>query len=354
MAQDMSPMRGSAGGASGLADGHTLSGAQKAAVIVRLLLAEGEKLPLAQLPDELQTELTTQIAEMRLIDRSTLNAVAAEFIETLDQVGLTMNDGLRGALALMGEQLGDKAASQLRSLVAATDSATPWPRVQAADDDQLLALLRAERPQIGAVMLSKLPTARAASLLAELPGEQARELALAVAHTDGIAPETVHRIGCALARQVEARPPRAFPLTPPRRVGQILDATPAHTRNAVLEGIEAEDESFARAVRRELFTWADIPRRIDPLDVPRVIRMADQDRLATVLSATLATPDTEEGAASAFLLENAPQRLADTLRDEAGTRRPPDETALEAAMSAVIASIRTMAEAGEITLLTPP
>ena len=137
-------------------------------------------------------------------------------------------------------------------------------------------------------------------------------------------------------------------------MGQILDATPARTRNEVLEGIEAEDEAFARAVRRELFTWPDIPQRLDPLDVPRVIRMADQERLAIVLSATLGVPDSDEGAAAAFLLENAPQRLADTLRDEAASRRPPDDKGLEAAMSAVVASIRTLAEAGEITLLDPP
>ena len=63
-----------------------LSGRQKAAIVVRLLLAEGADLNIASLPEDMQTALTETIGEMRLIDRDTLSAVIGEFVETMEQV----------------------------------------------------------------------------------------------------------------------------------------------------------------------------------------------------------------------------------------------------------------------------
>ncbi len=46
-----------------------LSARQKAAIIVRLVLAEGEDIDLARLPPELQTDLAQEMALMGMIDR---------------------------------------------------------------------------------------------------------------------------------------------------------------------------------------------------------------------------------------------------------------------------------------------
>ena len=61
---------------------------QKAAVIVRLLLAEGAPLELTRLPDDMQADLTEQIARMRRVDMDTLQDVAQDFIAELEGLGL--------------------------------------------------------------------------------------------------------------------------------------------------------------------------------------------------------------------------------------------------------------------------
>ena len=70
-----------------------LSNRQKAAIVVRLLLNEGADIPLEELPDELQETLTHQLGQMGLVDRITLDAVAQEFAEALDSVGLSFPHG---------------------------------------------------------------------------------------------------------------------------------------------------------------------------------------------------------------------------------------------------------------------
>ncbi len=48
---------------------------EKAAIIVRLMLAEGAPLSLADMPEQHQTRLAEQMARMGLVDRATLAAV---------------------------------------------------------------------------------------------------------------------------------------------------------------------------------------------------------------------------------------------------------------------------------------
>lgn len=327
-----------------------LTGQQKAAVIVRLLLAEGQRLPLNALPEELQTDLTEQVAALRLIDRATLDAVVHEFLQTMDQVGLAFTDGLHGALAALGDQISESASERLRRMAAQADGADPWTMLEDAPPATLADLLAAESPQVGAVALSRLSTGKAAAVLAALPGEAARALALAMPHTDAVAPPVVDRIGHALARQIASRPPRAFADEPDRRMGAILDATPAALRDQVLAGIEAQNAAFAQGVRRAIFTYGDIPARLPPLEVPRLVRVLDPEVLQVALAGTLNTGDSPDAAASEFLLKNMSQRMAANLREDAAARGPVAARAVDDATAAVVATLRALVREGEITL----
>ncbi|TAG14639.1 MAG: flagellar motor switch protein FliG, partial [Rhodobacterales bacterium] len=70
-----------------------LSNRQKAAVIVRYLLTEGTNLPISSLPEHMQAALAEQMGQMRLIDRTTLDEVVAQFLSELESVGLSFPGG---------------------------------------------------------------------------------------------------------------------------------------------------------------------------------------------------------------------------------------------------------------------
>lgn len=328
-----------------------LSPAEKAAVIVRLMLAEGMAPPLAALPEHMQAALTEQIGRMRLIDRATLEAVVAEFTERLEGAGLTFPDGIEGALKLMDGHVSPAAAERLRRLAGAATRADPWDRIAALPPERLLPLIEAESVEVGAVILSKLPVPRAAALLSAMPGERARRCAHAVSLTGGVDPDAVRRIGLALVQALDATPPRAFETGPVERVGAILNVSPAATREAVLDGLEAEDAAFAAEVRAAIFTFAHLPARLAPRDVPRVVRLVEPPQLVTALAAALA--DAGLSGAAEFVLANISQRMAQGLREEAAARGKVRAAEGEAAMAAVITAVRQLEAAGEIALLSP-
>lgn len=325
----------------------TLSRKQKAAVIVRLLASQGLKLPLSELSDDHQTCLAEQIAAMKLIDRDTLHEVVEEFCAELEAVGLTFPGGLDGALSLLDGQLSNSATTRIRRMATGSSRADPWERISGLSVEALLPVLLEESTEVGAVMLSKLSVSRAAELLGKIPGEKARRLAYAVSLTGNVAPETVQRIGTALAGQLDAAPAKALDTGPVERVGAILNFSAAATRDTVLKGLEEDDKLFAEQVRKAIFTFTNIPVRIDPRDIPKILRAVDQAKLITALAGAKG----EDEKAASFILSNMSQRMAANLRDEMANLGKLRDKDVEDAMNEVVGVIRDLEAKGEVFLV---
>ena len=326
-----------------------LTAREKAAVIVRLLMAEGSPLQISTLPEHMQAALAEQMGHMRMVDRTTLSAVVAEFMGELEQVGLSFPGGIEGALSLMDGHISTTAANRLRRLAGASAKADPWDRIMALDAERLLPILIEESVEVAAVMLSKLPVPKAAELLGKLPGERARRVAFAVSMTGNVDPETVRRIGLSLAAQLENLPARAFDGDPVERVGAILNVSPAFTREDVLKGLEETDAVFAEQVRRAIFTFIHIPGRLAARDVPKLVRLVEPVALVTALAG--AKQDAAHLASAEFILANMSQRMAQSLREEMETRGTVKEKDAELAMIAVITAVRQLEATGEIVLI---
>ncbi len=326
----------------------TLNNKEKAAVIVRLLLNQGADIPLEELPDPLQEKLTHQLGRMGLVDRATLAAVAAEFADALDSVGLSFPHGLAGALDAVNGKIAPATAARLRKVAGVRQIGDPWERLREVPAEDLAEMAQAESTEVAAVMLSKLDTAKAAQLLGHLPGPVARRITYAVSKTANVTPEAVERIGWSLAGQLDQRPVPAFDDAPGARVGAILNQSASTTRDGLLSALDEEDADFATVVRQSIFTFAHIPSRILPRDVPAVLRGVEQPVLISALAGATAN---EEQAAAEFILSNLSSRMADNLREEMTERGKVKQAEAEDAMSAIVGAIRTLLDEGAITLV---
>lgn len=321
---------------------------QKAAIIVRLLLAEGAVLSLQDLPEGLQSELIRQMSDLRYIDRATLKSVIDEFVQEIEDIGLAFPGGIEGTLSMLDGAISPSTAARMRKMAGVTLTGDPWAKIAGLDPELLLDILETESTEIAAVLLSKLKVSVAAELLGQLPGPRARKVAYAVSQTGSIAPNVVERIGRSLAEQLGTRPPKAFDDGPVERVGAILNASPAATRDEVLNGLDQDDTIFATAVRKAIFTFADIPARITPTDIPKITRDVDQ---AVLVTALVAAVDELEPVAD-FILNAISKRMSEQIREEMAERGTVKAKDGEAAMAAIVTQIRTLEAADEITVVT--
>lgn len=328
---------------------HTLNGPQKAAIIVRLLLAQGADLPLTALPDHLQASLTEQIGLMRTIDRDTLAAVVEEFCLTLEQVGLSFSGGIEDALKMLDGRISPAVATRLKRRISASSKIDPWDNIRAMEVERLLPVVAEESPEVAAVILSKIAVPRAAEILGRLPGDRARQIAYTMSKTGEIAPDTVQRIGLSLVSQLEVVKVSAFEGSPVDRVGAILNVSPAVTREDVLMGLDETDRVLAGEVRKTIFTFAHIPARILPRDVPKILKGLEQAQLVTALGG--AKGDAAD--AAEFILANMSQRLAASLREEIAQMGRVKEKDVEAAQTALVIAIRELEAEGELVMIVP-
>lgn len=321
---------------------------QKAAIIVRLLLKEGTRLRLDELPEAMQVELTHEMGALRMVDKATLNEVVAEFMAEVNELGAAFSGGLEGALTLLDGALSEQNLRKLRKQTGLTVQGDPWEMIARLAPADIAAIVQRESTEIAAVILSKLPVARSAEVLGKLPGDVARRITYAVSTTGTVDPETVRTIGQAIAAQVADEAPRAFAEPPVSRIGAILNSSPAEIRDGVLNGLIEQDAALGAEVKKKIFTFADIPARIDPRDIPKVTRAVDQGVLVTALAATAAT---EAAGAAEFVLANMSQRMATQLREDITDRGSVKPREAEAAMATIVAAIRDMEAAGELKLV---
>lgn len=321
----------------------------KAAIVVQFLLNEGADVPLSSLPDDLQGELTQQLGRMRYVDRETLNTVIQEFSDELEAVGMSFPGDMAGALNALDGKLSPRTAARLRKESGVRQSGDPWERINKLDEERLAELVGGESTEIAAVMMSKIDTSKAAKVLARLPGDRARRISYAISMTGGVSPDAVDRIGLSLAAQLDAEPQKAFEKKPDQRVGAILNYANSAKRDEVLEGLEETDKDFAEAVRKAIFTFANIPDRLKKMDVPKIARDVPADTLTAAIAAAKTEADL---AAVDFLLDNMSKRMSGTLREDAAGMSLNAKRG-EAAMNLVVNAIRDLINAGEIELRDP-
>jgi len=322
---------------------------QKAAIIVRLLLNDDEVAGLDRLDSTAQTLLAQEMAGMKLVDRSTRDAVITEFCDSLESVGVTFPGNLDGTLAMLGKRLSADSSDALRLTAAINGQSDPWAQICALPKDKLNALANAESVELVALMLSKLPVEAASATFLALPRDRARLVAQAMSFTSGVTPAALRRVGLVLLKAAEALPKPAIPTPATDRMGAILNFATLDIRADVLGALDERDSEFADGVRRAIFAFAHIPTRIEPRDIPKIVREVDQGTLVRALSA----PTEPEAAAAEYILSNLSQRLADTLREEReiqGQLRPKE---IEDAITEVISAIRRLQEAEQITMRLP-
>lgn len=326
-----------------------LKQSQKAAVIVRLLLSQGLAPSIDRLPPDQQEALALTMSSLGPVNRDTLYAVIREFAEALDDLALTFPSALPDAVQMLEQHLSPNAAENLKSKAAAGDGSDPWPILAAMPSERLAPLLAHESAEVCAILLSKIGVAKAAEILAGLPEDRAPQVAHAISLTATVTPIMVEKIGKALLKQMQSQPRSVFKASAVERVGAMLNAARGSAREAILKGLMARDAAFGEEVKRAIFTFEHIPRRLDAKDVAKVMRKVDGETMLTALAAGLKScPAVVE-----FLLGNMSKRLAEQIREDANARETPRLEEGEAAMNTVIAAIRDLEEAGELRLIPP-
>ncbi|MCC6006927.1 MAG: flagellar motor switch protein FliG [Rhodobacteraceae bacterium] len=319
-----------------------------AAIVLRLLLDRGAAPDISHLDPALQLRLLQRMSRLQEIDAATRDAAIARFRAALADLGAAFPGDLDALIADLGPRISSDVARTARQ-AAARGATDPWARIAARPVPEIAATLASEAPAIAAIALSCLPAGRAAEVLEAMTPPAAAAIARAFPSTSATPPEALGAVGAAVLAALDARPRRAFERAATARIGAVLNVAGSELRNHLMERIEADSEEMAAAVRKVLFSFADIPDRLSPRDVARLVREVEQPILVTALAgAEMTCPD-----AVAFVLGALSTRRADQFREEITDLGVVPPRKAEEAQRVVIQAIRTLTDAGEIEMIEP-
>ncbi|HKD36143.1 MAG TPA: flagellar motor switch protein FliG [Pirellulales bacterium] len=315
---------------------------RKAAVLLMSLPEDEAAHVLAKLTPKQVEAVTIEIAKLGEISGDEQELVINEFADANPKTLAGGKGGLDAAKALVEKALGKNAGNTLDN-VRQQIEALPFGFLQKVDSQNLLTFIVDEHPQTIALILSHLPPAQAADIIAGLPSDRQLSVVRRVATMGQTNPEIIqevekgleHRMASVMSQQFEAA--GGVPT-----VAEILNVADRATERALLENLAQEDPDLVEEIRRLMFVFEDMTKFSDK-DIQTVLKNVETSQWAMALKG--ASEDLKQK-----VLGNMSQRAADMLREEMEYLGPVKLSAVEQMQQQIVDVVRHLEDAGEIAM----
>ncbi|GHS90066.1 flagellar motor switch protein FliG [Cellulomonas hominis] len=321
----------------------TLTGTQKAAMLLLQLGRERAALVMSKLDTAEIEELTAEILRLDRVDQALADEVLEEFYN-VSVIGPGVGGGLGYAQQLLEASIGaDQAAGMIERLQTSM-AGQPFEFLQHADARQVLSLLSGEHPQAVALVLAHLRPEHASAILAGLPGEMQSEVAHRIALMERASPDVVQVIAESLQRKASTvlAPSELSAVGGVQPLVEIINRADPTTEKLILEGLQTRDEALAEEVRSRMFVFSDIVL-LEDRAMQLVLRQVETGELSVALKGV-----GEE--VRDKILRNLSERARENLVEEIELLGPVRLSQVEDARAGIVQTIRRLEESGQIVI----
>jgi len=323
----------------------SLTGTQKAAVVLLQLGRERAARVMAQLDETEIDEITAEIVRLENIDPRLAQGVLEEF-HAVSITGPTLiaRGGVGYAQQLLEASLGSERAKSVMDRLSTAMAGQPFEFLQHADARQVLSLLSGEHPQTVALVLAHLRPEHASAILAGLPGDTQGEVAHRIALMERASPDVVTVVAENLQRKASSvlAPQEMSAVGGVQPLVEIINRADPGTEKLILEGLEARDKDLAEEVRSRMFVFGDIVL-LEDRAVQLVLRSVEAASLAVALKGTSDEVRTK-------ILDNLSERARENIVEEMELLGPTRMSQVEEARAGIVQSIRHLEESGQIVI----
>ncbi len=319
-------------------------GARKAAIVLVRLGKDAAAEVLSHMSEEEVEAVSAEIAQLNAVDPTETQAVMGEFSTLLTARQHMLQGGMDLARDLLQRSLGEDKAEEALQRLNARAIQLPFQLIGRADPVQLRSFIREEHPQVIALVLAHMSAEKASVVLSGLSSELQAEVAHRIAVMDRANPEAVRVVESVLERRLSS----VLAPSATSRVGglgplvNIINRADRSTERQIVEGLESLDAKLAEEVRSRMFMFEDITGLSDR-DIQQVLRQVDGAELAVALKGV-------SDAVRDKITRNLSERAAENVLEEVEMLGPVRLTQVEEAQQAVIRTIRSLEERGEIVV----
>jgi flagellar motor switch protein FliG len=322
----------------------SLTGSQKAAILLLQLGLERSALVLRSLRESEVAEIMGEVARLRAVDASIIEEVVDEFTALATTHGYVRSGGMELARKLLEESLGSSKATEILDRLSAQMIEMPFEFLRKADARQVLSFLQEEHPGTIALVLAYMTPEGAALVMGGLSEDLQKEVAIRVATMERTSPEVIEDIESVLQSKLSSvlSPSELQAAGGVQSLVDIINRADRSTERLILEGLESDDEALAEEVRQRMFVFEDIGD-LDDRSVQLILRSVDNKNLAVALKGVRAEVKEK-------ITKNMSQRAGEGLLEEMDLLGPVRLSAVEEAQGAIVRIVRTLEESGDLQL----
>jgi len=325
-----------------------LTSAQKAAIVLASLPQETAAAIVAEIGDAHLKAFIKAVGQMKSVSAQARFTVAQEFISEVLSKREELPGGATEAHRILAE-ITDKSRAErlIAEIEGVGDTEVLWKRIASLSNERLVPYLQRQRPPAVAAILSNLPSDRVADILTEVSPDFGRMAILMLTKIARADKATAMAIAIAVDQELVKPAMAADAATSVSdTVKDIFDLLPAALRDSLIDQLGATDAPIAAAIRKSLLTFQLLSERLSEAAVAALFRVAERETLLRALKhGESNSPEIVE-----FLLANISKRMADQFREELAALPAPLPAEGEKAQRSVVASVKSLLNAGEIKL----
>jgi flagellar motor switch protein FliG len=322
----------------------TLSGTQKAAILLLQIGKEHSAKVLRSMSDTEVADLMAEIARLRGVDTSLVDEVLEEFGSIAGTKMAITSGGLELARSMLEEAMGEDKAGELVDRITAGMIDMPFEFIRRADPRQVLSFLQDEHPQTITLVLAHMPPDQAALVLSGLTEGLQREVSHRLAVMDRTSPDVIEQVERVLERKLSSvlQPTETTAVGGVQSLVDIINRSDRATERLILEGLERSDPDLADEVRQRMFVFEDITT-LDDKAIQLILRQVDSKDLAVALKGV-------RNEVRSKIMRNLSERAAQNLGEEIDLLGPVRLKSVEEAQGGIVRVIRALEESGQLVL----
>ena len=325
--------------------------AQKAAIVLASLNIEIASQIVKGLSDAELQVFAKAFADLRAVSAVSLNAVVAEFSDSLARRKGELRAGADEARLLLAKLTDESRLSRLFEDAPDKDGIDIWQKIEGAPDEALAGFIARQKPPAAAAILATLSPEKSAAVIGYLEDDIAEAAFLELARRPSFPKEVIAALATAIDEEVIAplskRPNYSLGGA---SVGEILNYLNSQRRNDFLSRLQSADGIIATAVKKVVLTFDELPSRLPGVAVAIVLRALDRKTALTALKYGQGC----SGEAVDFVFSNLSKRMGEEMREEIAELPEFSEEMGENALRALMMAVRRLESAGDIKLLDPP
>ncbi len=327
-----------------LTKNHSLSGAQKSAILFLCLGETRGGAIMQQLDEEEIRQITRAISNMGEIDAAVVEEIIAEFDQKVNHVGSVVGS-MEAAKALLDEFLPEDRVSDILGEIGKKNIGNVWKDLSELDEKQLLSILVKEHNQTVAVILTRMRPDVVAKILKQLGADRAADLVQRMMGIEQLPNDTMESIESTLREGISARVGQSPEAKIESQLVSVFNKMDEELFNSISRALEEQSHDQLQAIKQKMFVFDDLIK-FPAVMLGKIMREVSGQTLPLALRG--AKKDVRE-----HFLASLPARSRDMLQEEMSSMGPVRAKDVRDAQSQLVDAAQRLLADGSVSLPEP-